>query len=173
MRCLVFAMTLLLWLNTGLQAAVDTFILLPDQEGKTGAIIVTSPKGSKLLKKSYSMLKVDALGNFTVIKSNDLCVDKAFDDSLTSMPKPRLFLLHFKDTSGNMDADSVEVMDALIEQIKATPAPFVIIRGDAALAASIKAMLQKHAVPGMNVLLDTLIDIASGASTDVVKVSVQ
>lgn len=153
-------------------AAVDTFVLLPDQQGITGAIIITSPKGSKLLKKTYSMVKVDEQGNFTVIKSNDLCVDKSFDDSLTAIPKPKSFLLHFLPASTTLDADADNTLDAVIQHIKATPSPFVVIQGNADLIASVKALLQKQAMNGLHILLDNLIDVSAGMDTDTVKITV-
>lgn len=80
--------SLILLICQSVIAATDRFILVPNEDGTTGAIEVTSPNGTRVIKKPYTLIKVDAQGNFTVIKSNILCVGAEFDGALSALPKP-------------------------------------------------------------------------------------
>lgn len=144
-----------------LLAATDKFILLPNQDGSTGAIVISSPKGSKLIKKAYTLVKVDEAGNFVVIKSNALCVDQDFDNALATLPKPKEFVLTFgsDNTPSNgphLDSEAQNMLKNIMAHINVTPVPFVILTGDAKSVAYLQKILLDTKVQGLVILLDIL-----------------
>ncbi len=154
-------------------AAVDKFILLPNQDGTTGAIQVTSPKGTKLIKKAYSMVKVDANGNFIVVKSNVSCVEQEFNDALVNMPKPKNYEIAVAAGQSQLDAEAQTIVNSILAQVSSTPVPFVVLTGSEAHVNLMKAILLKAKIPGLSILLDILPSADPNAPMDKLQVSVQ
>ena len=154
-------------------AAVDKFILLPDEDGTTGAIQVTSSKGSKLLKKAYSMVKVDEQGNFIIVKSNVLCVEQEFNDALASIPKPKTYEIAVATGHNQLDAEAQTIVNSILSQALSTPVPFVVLTGSEHLVSLMKEILIKAKIPGLSILLDIVPIADLNAPIDKLQVSVQ
>jgi outer membrane protein OmpA-like peptidoglycan-associated protein len=97
-----------------------TFILLPDEQGKTGAIVVSSMGEERLLTKPGETVTVSTgapPGKPYTISEKE--VDAQVGLALTALPKsPGQFLFYFKYDSGELVEESLAMVQVAIRAIR-------------------------------------------------------
>ena len=96
------------------------FVVVPDADGKVGAITVDDGKQTVTLNEAYSVAHINdrtrALEPFT---AEQQAVAATFREALAAQPvPPRDFILYFEHNSNEMTAASRQAFDQVFEDIK-------------------------------------------------------
>jgi outer membrane protein OmpA-like peptidoglycan-associated protein len=115
-RFLAACFALLFFLISACASSRDVVILLPDDQGKTGAIVVSGPGGERLLSEPRQAVRVErgsAPGKPFVMPEKE--VKALFGPTLEALPKPPLrFILYFEHDTASLTKKSLaEVKDVL------------------------------------------------------------
>ena len=101
-------------------ASSDTIILLPDDQGKTGAIIVSGTGGEKILSEPRQAVTVpagDAPNEPFVMPQKD--VNSLVGPALAALPKPPAqFILYFKHDTTELTKESLAHLDEVVRTIR-------------------------------------------------------
>jgi len=125
------------WL-AGCSTPPDKVILLPDPDGKVGAVVVRSASGEQTIDKAYAGVDVAQNGKIETTMDSQQVVETRYSDLLAARPpRPMTFTLFFLfDSATELAPDS----SATVEKIKAVlatwPAPQVVVIGHTDLAGS-------------------------------------
>jgi outer membrane protein OmpA-like peptidoglycan-associated protein len=102
------------------QASRDIIVLLPDDQGKTGAIVVSSAGVERRLDRPGESVTVEPgspPGLPTVMSDQE--VHAVAGPALAALPKPPArFILYFKHDSVDLTRESQELLQKLIETIR-------------------------------------------------------
>ena len=100
--------------------ARDIIVLLPDDQGKTGAIVVTGAGVERRLDRPGETVTVDAgspPGLPTVIPGQE--VQAIAGPALAALPKPPLrFILYFKHDSAELTPESKAILENVLGMIR-------------------------------------------------------
>ncbi len=105
----------------GCATSSNVFVLVPDNEGHVGAIVVSNEQGSQTLSKSNESVTVakPTAPPSAVAVMAQADTQEVFADVLAVEPAPPAkFTLHFKTDSSDLDADSAQVVDRVMEEVK-------------------------------------------------------
>ena len=98
----------------------DVIVLLPDPEGKTGAILVSGAGDERLLSKPRQAVEVSAgaaPGKPYVMPEDE--VRDLFGPALDALPKPPVqFILYFKHDSDELTKDSIAKLPEVMRVIR-------------------------------------------------------
>jgi outer membrane protein OmpA-like peptidoglycan-associated protein len=110
----------------------NVFALLPDPEGKPGAIVVSNPAGSQNLDQPYQAVRVqraDAAPGapFTLDQAE---VKRLFGAALDVLPVPEvLFTLHFDENSVTLTPESDAQLPAILAAVRERHSTAITITG--------------------------------------------
>jgi OOP family OmpA-OmpF porin len=122
----------------GCSTPPDKIILLPDPEGKVGAVIVHSATGEQTINKAYAGVDVTQGGAMEKTMDSPSSVEARYGELLAARPpRPMTFTIFFLfDSATEMAPES----SATVKQLKAVlatwPAPQLVVVGHTDLAGS-------------------------------------
>ena len=105
--------------------------LLPDANGKAGAVIVTTDSGQQLLASAYTSASVNGKGAITVQAEDAAQVTQRYAATLDARPRPPVsFILYFEFGSAVDIAPAFKpVLAQLLAALPAYPAPEITVIG--------------------------------------------
>lgn len=115
----------------GCDAMPDRIILLPDPEGRAGAVIVRSAKGEQSLTKAYAGLEVTDTGDMRTKAESEESVRARYGALLDAQPpRPETFVVHFQSGSATeLTPDSAAVVAVIRQRLASWPAPQIAVVG--------------------------------------------
>lgn len=108
----------------GLLAACATYppqtvVLVPDQDGKVGTVVVTGPGGSTTLNQPYAAARGDASGKTERQAVTDSEVKTVFAGAIAAQPlRPVSFLLYFQEGTDEYTPASKAALTKVLAEIK-------------------------------------------------------
>ena len=98
----------------------DVFILLPDDQGKTGAIVVLNAQGETLLSKPRETLTIDAAGRpGKPFQMSDKDVDARVGAARYALPEPPVrIIFYFKYDSDELTEESRAKLPEVLRSIR-------------------------------------------------------
>jgi len=113
-------------------APKNVFLLLPNQDGSTGAITVENKAGSQVVSRpndaSYVKDAATAPTGPATMEKPD--IDKVFGDALRAQPEPPLmFILYFDTGKDALTDESKKVLDSILPAIKSRRSTSISIVG--------------------------------------------
>jgi outer membrane protein OmpA-like peptidoglycan-associated protein len=132
----VFVCSILIVLLTACSTAPPTsknsFVLMPDADGKVGAIVITNKGGSQVLSKPFQQTETTdpntAPSQPTVLEEGK--VKEIFSDALAAQPEsPIRYLLYFRNASKNMTDDSLRLVPQILTTIQARKSTWIGVVG--------------------------------------------
>ncbi len=140
-------------------------VLLPDADGKVGAVVVKSTANEVTLNSAYAAATVDAKGNTTaqVLKPEE--ARAAYGPALAAMPpKPRSFTIYFEyGPKVEFVAAAGPVLKELRDYVATLPAPEITVIGHTDTVGTAEAndvLSIKRATAVRDFLLDEGIKVA-------------
>ncbi|MBU2645071.1 OmpA family protein [bacterium] len=118
LRTLTFISTLFLLLACS--APTTTVVLLPDADGKTGAVVVKSQMAEVELTKPYTYVAVsDDKAVIEVKPANKATIEQDSDLLFKAEPeKPVHFILYFESDSTELTAQSLKLIPQILQKLK-------------------------------------------------------
>lgn len=108
----------------------DLYVLLPAQDGKTGALSVTHEGHTRTLSAPHAAVRVREVGRLEVGAASDDEVKQAFGEALAAQPpRPASFLLYFLEGRDELTPDSALVVQRIFAEIARRPAPEIVVIG--------------------------------------------
>lgn len=106
-------------------------VLLPDADGKAGAVIVTTENNQQLLSTAYGSASVNARGAIAMQAADAAKVQERYAATLAARPQPPVsFTLYFEFGSAVDIAPAFKpVLDQLLATLPAYPAPEITVIG--------------------------------------------
>jgi outer membrane protein OmpA-like peptidoglycan-associated protein len=105
-------------------------VLLPDAEGKTGAVAVTRGADERVLDAPYAAAGIGGDGRLQVSRTTPEEVRRIWGDSLDAMPpRPATFLLYFLEGRDDLTPESQQVIQQLFAEIARRATPEVVVIG--------------------------------------------
>ena len=110
-------------------ASKTTVILLPDEDGTTGSVVVKAEETSVIMTEPYTSSSVRGAGPSEAVTIDKDQVEKKFTDLFEAQPaKPESFILYFTHSGSELTEDSLKRIPRVIEAVKKrTPASVSII----------------------------------------------
>ena len=104
-------------------------VLLPNEDGTVGKVLVTGNKGTTLLEKNQDGVLIDSSSGTTFVVSKDR-IAKDFGAALAASPeKPFVFLLYFETGGTKLTPESRAEIPKILAEISRRPAPDLSITG--------------------------------------------
>jgi OOP family OmpA-OmpF porin len=128
----------LLALLAGCSTPPDKIILLPDPEGKVGAVIVHSATGEQTINKAYAGVDVTSSGAIETTMDSQAAVQTRYAELLAARPpRPVTFTIFFLfDSATDLAPESAATVKQLKAVLATWPAPEVLVVGHTDLAGS-------------------------------------
>lgn len=118
-------------------AGHDRVVLLPDQEGRTGSLVVKTAKGETVLDKPFQAADVDRSGRIETRTLAPAEVNQQFGQVLAAQPlRPVSFTLYFLSGSTELTPESTTALELLKAELARRPAPEITVIGHTDLVAS-------------------------------------
>lgn len=116
----------------------DKIILLPDPEGKVGAVIVHSATGQQTINKAYAGVDVTQGGAIEKTMDSQSSVETRYSQLLAARPpRPRTFTIFFLfDSATDLAPESLATVKELKAVLATWPAPELVVVGHTDLAGS-------------------------------------
>ena len=131
------AFVLLAFLS-GCSTPPDKIILLPDPEGKVGAVIVHSATGQQTINKAYAGVDVTKSGAIEKTMDSQSTVETRYAELLAARPpRPMTFTIFFLfDSATDLAPESLATVKQLKAVLATWPAPQLVVVGHTDLAGS-------------------------------------
>jgi OmpA-OmpF porin, OOP family len=131
------AFVMLGWL-AGCSTPPDKIILLPDPDGKVGAVVVHTASGEQTIDKAYAGVDVTQNGNIETTMHSQQDVQTRYSDLLAARPpRPMSFTLFFLfDSATELAPESAATVEKIKAVLATWPAPQVVVIGHTDLAGS-------------------------------------
>jgi outer membrane protein OmpA-like peptidoglycan-associated protein len=124
------ALTLLVLVGCARPARDDLYVLMPGQEGKTGALTVESGGRQAVLDQPYAAARVKEPGRVEAGVVTPQEAQQAFGPALAAQPgRPASFVLYFLEARDELTPDSKQVVGSILGEIAKRPAPEIIVIG--------------------------------------------
>ena len=108
----------------------DLYVLLPDQDGKAGALSVTHGVDKQVLSTPYAAARVKEEGRLETGDITQDEVNRVFGEVLATLPpRPVSFLLYFLEGKDQLTPESQQVVQQIFDEIKRRPAPEIVVIG--------------------------------------------
>jgi outer membrane protein OmpA-like peptidoglycan-associated protein len=105
-------------------------VLLPDKDGKVGALAVESNTGTTVLDTPYAAARSAPAGGMQSSTATDEEVKKIFASSLAAQPpRPISFTLYFLTGSDEFTAESKQEVERLLAEMARRSAPDITVIG--------------------------------------------
>ncbi|WP_233853928.1 OmpA family protein [Paraburkholderia sp. HD33-4] len=125
------------WL-AGCSTPPDKIILLPDPDGKVGAVVVRSASAQQTIDKAYAGVDVAQNGRIETTMDSQQAVQTRYSDLLAARPpRPVTFTLFFLfDSATDLAPESPATVEKMKAVLATWPAPQVVVIGHTDLAGS-------------------------------------
>jgi OmpA-OmpF porin, OOP family len=125
------------WL-AGCSTPPDKIILLPDPDGKVGAVVVHSASGEQTIDQAYAGVDVAQNGKIEATTDSQQDVQARYRDLLAARPpRPMTFTLFFLfDSATELAPESPATVEKMKAVLANWPAPQVVVVGHTDLAGS-------------------------------------
>jgi outer membrane protein OmpA-like peptidoglycan-associated protein len=111
-------------------AGHDRTVLLPDQEGRSGVLVVKSTQGETILDKPYKTADVYCSGRIETQTLDAESVRQQFDQALAAQPpRPVSFTLYFLGDSDELTPESKPIMELVKAELARRPFPEIAVIG--------------------------------------------
>ncbi|QFU74736.1 OmpA family protein [Halioglobus maricola] len=109
----------------------DTIILLPDEDGSVGTLVVSGSTGQTTLNSAYATAQADSAGGLSAGTTSAAAVENEFGAMLAATPAaPRSFVVTFKSGSADtLSAESQAEVDEIKRYLLTLPAPEIQVIG--------------------------------------------
>ena len=112
------------------ETAKEKIVLLPDADGKTGALSIETPSGQVVLDRAYGGADVFPGGRVERSEEDAGAVRKRFSAALGAQPpQPVSFTVYFLFDKDELTAESLAQFDRIKAEVAARPAPEVVVIG--------------------------------------------
>ncbi|HSL47482.1 MAG TPA: OmpA family protein [Candidatus Deferrimicrobiaceae bacterium] len=129
-RAALAALALLLLVGCAKPMRDDLYVLMPDQEGKTGVLAVESGGQQAVLDRPYASARVAEPGRVQPGTVSELEARQAFGAALGAQPaRPASFILYFLEGRDELTPDSRAVLTRILDEIARRPAPEIVVIG--------------------------------------------
>jgi len=130
MAALIWIVCLIAAVTQSQRAPNERVVLLPSQDGRASAIIITSAQGDTVLDKPYLSASIDRSGAVTRSDGESGAVRQRYAETLAALPqRAAVFVVYFETGTDTLVPES----QARLQQIKAElgnrPAPEIIVIG--------------------------------------------
>ena len=124
------ALALLLLAGCAKPARDDLYVLMPGQEGKTGALSVESGGRQAVLDQPYAAARVKEPGRVEAGVVTPQEAQQAFGPALAAQPdRPSSFVLYFLEARDELTPESKLVVGSILTEIAKRPAPEIVVIG--------------------------------------------
>lgn len=124
------ALALLLLVGCAKPMRDDLYVLMPDQEGKTGALSVESGGQQAVLDRPYASARVTEPGRVAAGAVTEQEARQAFGAALEAQPvRPASFILYFLEGRDELTPDSRQLLGRILDEIARRPAPEIVVIG--------------------------------------------
>jgi outer membrane protein OmpA-like peptidoglycan-associated protein len=121
-------------------APEDLIVLLPGQDGKTGAVSVTHGSEQRILDAPYATARVGVDGGLQTGVATEAEVGRIWGDALASQPpRPVSFLLYFLEAKDELTPESERVIQQIFAEIGRRPAPEIAVIGHTDRVGSVQS----------------------------------
>jgi outer membrane protein OmpA-like peptidoglycan-associated protein len=121
---------LLLLAGCARPARDDLYVLLPGQDGRTGALSVESGGQQAVLDQPYAAARVKEPGRVEPGAITEGEARQAFGAALAAQPgRPASFLLYFLEGRDDLTPESKQVVGSILTEITKRPAPEIVVIG--------------------------------------------
>jgi OOP family OmpA-OmpF porin len=112
-------------------APTGKIILLPDENGVVGEVVVESSAGTQTLNTAYATVDVKESGALLASTENATSIQSQYGTLLEATPpSPRSFVLNFVSGSGNtLTDDSLKTIGEMQAYLQTRPAPEISVIG--------------------------------------------
>jgi len=108
----------------------DLYVLMPDQEGKTGVLAVESGGQQAVLDRPYASARVAEPGRVQPGTVSEQEARQAFGAALGAQPaRPTSFILYFLEARDELTPDSHQLLGRVVDEIARRPAPEIVVIG--------------------------------------------
>ncbi len=108
----------------------DLAVLLPGQDGKTGALSVSHAGAEKVLDAPYAAARITEPGGIEAGVSSAEEVNRVFGETLAALPpRPVSFLLYFVEGKDQLTPESQLVLQQIFAEIARRPEAEVVVIG--------------------------------------------
>jgi OOP family OmpA-OmpF porin len=116
----------------------DKIILLPDPDGKVGAVVVHSATGEQTIDKAYAGVDVTKSGSIEKTLDSQSTVQARYGELLAARPpRPMTFTIFFLfDSATELAPESAATVKKLKAVLATWPAPQLVVVGHTDLAGS-------------------------------------
>jgi outer membrane protein OmpA-like peptidoglycan-associated protein len=129
-RAALAALALLLLVGCAKPTRDDLYVLMPDQEGKSGALTVESGGQQAVLDRPYASARVTEPGRVAAGAVTEQEARQAFGAALEARPaRPTSFILHFLEGRDELTPDSRQLLGRIVDEIARRPAPEIVVIG--------------------------------------------
>jgi outer membrane protein OmpA-like peptidoglycan-associated protein len=129
-RAALAALALLLLVGCAKPTRDDLYVLMPDQEGKSGALTVESGGQQAVLDRPYASARVTEPGRVAAGAVTEQEARQAFGAALEAQPaRPTSFILYFLEGRDELTPDSRQLLGRIVDEIARRPAPEIVVIG--------------------------------------------
>lgn len=109
----------------------ERVVLLPDADGSTGRVVVTTASGGELvLDRPYAAADVYAQGKLQAVDEAEASVRQRFDAALQARPPaPVSFTVYFVFDKDELTAESLQQFARIKSELAVRPAPEIVVIG--------------------------------------------
>lgn len=108
----------------------ELIVLLPDDNGKVGALLVQGDQGEILLDEALEQAQVSAQGGVKPAQLDEEKIHAIFAETLAAQPpKPETFVLYFQHGNTELESSSATVLERLFKEVATRSAADVQITG--------------------------------------------
>lgn len=129
-RAALAALAALLLVGCAKPMRDDLYVLVPDQDGKTGALSVESGGQQTVLDRPYASARVTEPGRVAAGAVTEQEARRAFGAALEAQPaRPTSFTLYFLEARDELTPDSRQLLGRIVDEIGRRPAPEIVVIG--------------------------------------------
>lgn len=111
-------------------APTERITLLPSQDGRASAVMLTSAQGQALLDQPYQSATVDRAAVLLVASDKPDNITQRYRDTLAALPqRAAVFMLYFETGTDNLVAESAARLPQIKTELAARPAAEVLVIG--------------------------------------------
>lgn len=122
---------LIAYLLTPPPAPTDHAVLLPEPDGKVGALVVKTAAGERVLDTAYAGVAVDSRGAMVAVQEDAASVRARYGAALDAQPpRAQSFIVYFvSGSAADLTPESGPVLEALKSTLAGRPAPEIMVIG--------------------------------------------
>ena len=129
-RAALAALAALLLVGCAKPVRDDLYVLVPDQDGKTGVLSVESGGQQTVLDRPYASARVTEPGRLAAGAVTEQEARRAFGAALEAQPaRPTSFTLYFLEARDELTPDSRQLLGRIVDEIGRRPAPEIVVIG--------------------------------------------